>query len=178
MVSIEIKNSVIEEINSLIGAKKTPEILQSYFWLELESGIWLLNETQFNFLQTHSSPELEKKLKYAGIFIGKIRRNFGLSIESLYNLQPCISRYIIIKGKTLQKYLYGKPITVTINKNNIENLDLKKIIVMTPERHPIGISRFTILEEKKEGDKTIISLKLEPITDLGMFLRKERTMFE
>ena len=178
MISNEIKNSIIQEINFLIGANETPEILHSHFWLELESGIWLLNETQYNFMQKQSSPDLKKKLKYAGIFIGKIRRNFGLSIESLYNLQPYISRYVMIKGKTLQKYLYGKTISITINKTNIENLNLKKIIVMTPERQPIGISSFTILEEKKEGNEIIISLKLEPITDLGMFLRKERTMFE
>lgn len=178
MITNEAKENIISEIKSLIGANETPKFLSNFYWLELDSGIWLLSQTQQNFIQNLSSNGLEKKLKYAGIFIGKIRKNFGLSMESLYFLQPYMTRFVIIKGKTLQKYLYGKTTIVTVNKDDINNLELKKVIVMTPEKQPVGISSFTVLEERKENNKILFSLKLEPITDLGMFLRKERTMFE
>ena len=178
MLTDETKKNIIGEIKTLIGSEIIPEFLNTSHWLELDSGIWLLNEQQYKFIEKLPSTEFYKKIKYAGIFIGKVRKNFGLSMESLYNLQPYIARYVKIRGKTLQKYLYGKTITVTIPKYKIKDLDLPKIIVMTPEEQAVGISTYTILEERKEGNETIISLKLEPITDLGLFLRKERTMFE
>ncbi len=178
MITNETKNTIISEIKTLIGAEKTPEFLNTTHWIELESGIWLLNDQQFNFIEKLPSAEFLKKIKYAGIFIGKVRKNFGLSMESLYTLQPYITRYVTIKGKTLQKYLYGRTITVTLPKHKIKNLGLEKIIVMTPEMQAVGISGFTVLEERKEDKDILISLKLDPITDLGLFLRKERTMFE
>lgn len=178
MISSETKNSIISEICLLIGNKSIPEFLQTMVWLDLNSGIWVISYRQSEFLETLDTDELLKRLKYAGIFIGKIRKNFGLSIESLQFLQPYIKRYVEIKGKTLQKYLYGKTITITVNQNHLENLNLQKIIVMTPDGEPVGISHFTVLETKTENEELLISLKLEPITDLGMFLRKERTMFE
>ena len=178
MLTSETKETIITEIKSLIGSNETPEFLNTFYWLELDSGIWLLDKSQQKFIQNLPSDTFLKKIKYAGIFIGKIRRNFGLSMESLHHLQPYMTRYVIIKGKTLQKYLYGKTTIVTVNKEEISNLELRKVIVMTPEKQPVGISSFTILEEKKEKNNIFLSLKLEPITDLGMFLRKERTMFE
>ena len=178
MISIEVKNTIISEIQTLIGAKNPPPLLNESHWLELDSGIWLVNKTQQKVIESLSNQGLLKKIKYAGIFIGKVRRNFGLSIESLNFLQPYIMRYIIIRGKTLQKFLYGKTITITMDKSSIDNLELQKIIVMTPEKQPVGIAGFTILEEQYDQKINNISLKLDPITDLGMFLRKERTMFE
>ena len=178
MLPSETKFSIISEISSFLGDDSVAEFLQTKVWLKLDSGIWLVNSEQVNFLEAVNSDELTKSLKYAGIFIGKIRKNFGLSVESLQYLKPFIKRYIIIKGKTLQKYLYGKTITITASQKHLDNLEFQKIIVMTSEGDPVGISHFTILETRKENNEIIYSLKLEPITDLGMFLRKERSMFE
>ena len=178
MLTNELKRTIISDITSLIGTINNPPLLSDSHWLELDSGIWLLNDRQYNLITNLTEPVLLRQLKYAGIFIGKVRRNFGLSIESLHFLQPYITRYITIKGKTLQKFLYGKTITVTISKSSLNDLGLKKIIIMTVEKEPVGIAGFTLLEEYKDNRDKKISLKLEPITDLGMFLRKERTMFE
>ena len=178
MISEEVKNSIIGEICSLIGMDHPPQLLITRVWFELESGIWLITEEQKLFVEKYLQDQYKKKIKYAGIYLGKIRKNFGLSMEALYPLQPFIKRYCIIKGKTLQKYLYGKTVTIGIQKDEISNIDYQKIIVMTPEKQAVGISSFSVLEEYKAEEKTYLMLKLEPITDLGMFLRNERTMFE
>ena len=174
LIDKDIKLAIEKEICTLIGSKETPGLLTQLTWIQLESGIWLVPQEQLTFIETQIPEDLYKKIKYAGIFIGKIRKNFGLSVESLHFLSPYITRYIEIKGKTLQKYLYGNPIRVKVPMDTIKNLDLQKIIVMTSKNEPVGISSFTILE-KLPG---FLHLKLEPITDLGLFLRKERTMFE
>ena len=178
MISPESKSSIITEICQLIGISSPPKFILNMDWVELDSGIWLVSPEQISYLESIKDHDLLKSLKYAGIFIGKVRKNFGLSVESLQFLQPYIKRFVIIKGKTLQKYLYGKTITITVNEKDLNDLDLKKIIVSTPEGIPVGISKFTILETRKENNETIHNIKLDPITDLGMFLRKERTMFE
>lgn len=177
-ISPESKSSILNEICKIIGISSVPEFFFNMDWIEIDSGIWLITPEQSSFLESIKDHDLLKSLKYAGIFIGKVRKNFGLSVESLQFLQPYIKRFVIIKGKTLQKYLYGKTITITVNDKNLHDLDLKKIIVTTPEGVPVGISKFIILETRQENNETLYSLKLDPITDLGMFLRKERTMFE
>lgn len=174
IIEQQMKLSLEQEICSLIGASETPSLLKELEWISLESGIWLISHDQLKFLEKQIPNDLHSKIKYAGIFIGKKRKQFGLSVESLYFLTPYITRYIEIKGKTLQKYLYGKSIHVKIPVDTIENLDMKKIIIMTSTKEPVGISSFTILEKLP----SILHLKLDPITDLGLFLRKERTMFE
>lgn len=178
MISNEEKNSIIKEICSFIGTTKAPPFLVNNNWIVLASGIWVITKEQQVFIEKQMPETLQKKIKYAGIFLGKIRKNFGLSMEALYPLQPFISRYAIIKGKTLQKYLYGKSVIIEIVKADIQNLELNKLIIMTSERQAVGISSFTVLEEVEIEEKAVLKLKLEPITDLGMFLRNERTMFE
>ena len=178
MVLKDTQKTITQEICTLIGASHPPAFLQEGSWLELDSGIWILSKHLEEFMKANEIAEYIKKIKYAGIFLGKIRRNFGLSMEALYPLQPFITRYGIIKGKPLQKYLYGKPVILEVEKNKIANLELQKLIIVTPEKEPVGISSFTIVEEEVHQGKTILQLQLQPITDLGMYLRNERTMFE
>jgi ribosome biogenesis protein Nip4 len=172
------RKQIIQTICELLGSIEIPDILEKYHWLELESGIWLISEKQYTFIQKYVSEDLIKKLKYAGLFLGKMRKNFGLSIESLDAFKPYITRFVIVRGKTLQKYLYGKTVTIKTPVKNISNTELKKIIVMTPEHEPIGISSFAIFEEIVEENEKNFVLKLEPISDLGLYIRNESSTFE
>ena len=178
MITKEVQTTIIQEICSFIGSQRPPPLLVDNLWIELDSGIWLVSKEQNEFIQKVLSEELFKKIKYAGIYLGKIRKNFGLSMEVLYLLQPYITRYAIIKGKTLQKYLYGKSVTLQVEKNNIQNFEPQKLIIMTPAKEPVGISSFKILEEIKEENNINLKLQLDPITVLGMFLRNVRSMFD
>lgn len=178
MIDTTKKTKLITEICTFLGTSTVPPVLKESIWVELDSGIWLLSPEQADFFTNHIPDELQRKIKYAGLYIGKIRKNFGLSLESLYPLRSYITRYVTIKGKTLQKYLYGKSVTLKIRKNDIENLNLEKIVVMSSDEIPVGISSFIILEKIQEQEILWLTLKLEPITDLGMFLRNERKTFE
>ena len=170
------KNRIIEEIYLLMGIQQTPSIIENSNLIKLNSGIWLISDEILDFIRDEKIIEnFNKNIKYCGIFLGTFRKKFGLSLESLYFVKDEIQKYVILKGKTLQKFLYGKTVQVKLNKSWISNPEYKKIIIVNSEKIPVGIGQFKIVETI---DENTVVLEIESIVDLGFYLRKESQIFQ
>jgi ribosome biogenesis protein Nip4 len=141
----------------------------------LPSGIWLVSNNILKFLGTIELNSFQRKIRYCGLYFGVIRRNFGLSLEALDFVKEKIYRFITLKGKTLQKFLYGKKVQITINPRLIVDVEYKKIIIMTEDKEPVGIGQIELIEII---DNNSIIIEIESIVDLGLYLRKEHLMFQ
>ena len=140
----------------------------------MKSGIWVVPNDIMDFINNQVPNDFISNVKYCGIFLGSFRKDFGLSLESLYHLKGNIQRFVVLKGKPLQKFLYGRNVNCTIQTSCLENMDPKKIVVMTHEHEPVGIAYFTVLSNISNNK---ITLELKSIVDLGLYLRKEQQSF-
>lgn len=171
------KNNIIDELLPILGISSCPNFLKNKLFLFLDSGVWVVSQDFYDKMaQLNVNFTNTKKIRYCGIFLGKFRKIFGLSLESLYFLKDDTKRFVILKGKTLQKFLYGKKVEIKIKSDSLGNLDFTKVIVKNPDLEPVGIGSFSILETGSEEGSFLI-LSIEPVVDLGFYLRKEEQIF-
>ena len=167
MVSKQEKISILKEINTVIGSKNLVA-LEELIWLDLPSGIWAVSTSVYKVVKQIVISLKDHKFQFAGVFLGKLRHQFGLSLESLYFIKNAINRYIILEDKLLEKFLYGKSVKVKKHefKDNILFNINSKIVIMTADIIPVGIASIRSINK---GYYTI-----KPIIDLGIYLRKQK----
>ena len=168
------KNEVLGEIKTLIGNPSIPKIFENNIIISLSSGLWLVSTEIYNYIMNTVGEDIQIKfLRYSGIYLGSIRKQFGLSLESLYFIKNDLKRFIILKGKQLQKFLYGR--TVVVEVDYLDDSSYSKIVIVTQEKEPVGIGKISILERNVNRNLTI---EISSIVDLGLYLRKEDSIFQ
>ncbi|MHA2365301.1 MAG: hypothetical protein ACXAC7_15190 [Candidatus Hodarchaeales archaeon] len=115
LVLEEEKNDILEEITILIGNNIIPQ-LTKLVWLQFPSGIWCITKQYYQQLISIILNLEESVLQFTGFYLGKRRKIFAISLESLNFLKNMIKRYVIIQEKPLKKFLYGKTVRIPLLK--------------------------------------------------------------
>lgn len=109
---------------------------------------------------------LESVLRHVGIYLGRMRNEFGLAFEALFLFQKYFSSLIAnnqaikLNSKQVKRFLYGTD--VILMEDSIYNALNIKLFVFDEYNEIIGLGM--LIKHGKE-------LFLHPIVDLGMYIR-------